>query len=160
MKTLMTLMLGLVMVAFNAFAAVNINTASQEQLETLKGVGPAKARAIIDYRTKNGPFKKIEDLDKVQGIGEGLMKNLKSEITLTGATTVKADTKASPKSAKADDKKADAKADAKADTKADVKAGTKEAKAADKKADAKDAKKEDPKKDAKVEKSAKKDEKK
>lgn len=140
MKTLMTLLLGLAMVSFNAFAAVNINTATQEQLETLKGVGPAKAKAIIDYRTKNGPFKKIEDLDKVHGIGEGLLKNLKPEITLTGATSVKPEAKTSPKSAKADDKKADKKADAK-----EVKADKKEA---------------DAKKDAKADKSPKKEDKK
>ena len=146
MKILMTLMLGLAMVAFNAFAAVNINTATQDQLETLKGVGPAKARAIIDYRTKNGPFKKLEDLDKVHGIGEGLFKNLKPEITLTGPTTVKPEAKASPKSAKADEKKADKKADAK-----EVKADKKEA----------DAKKEaDVKKDAKTDKTPKKEDKK
>ena len=40
-----------------ALAAVNINTATKEELETLEGIGPVKSQAIIDYRTKNGPFK-------------------------------------------------------------------------------------------------------
>ena len=43
-----------------AYAAVNINTATQAELETLQGIGPAKAKAIIDHRKKNGPFKSAE----------------------------------------------------------------------------------------------------
>ncbi|NOT45603.1 MAG: helix-hairpin-helix domain-containing protein [Acidobacteria bacterium] len=51
-------------------APVNINTASQAQLETLPGVGARTAERIIEYRQKNGAFRKIEDLMNVQGIGE------------------------------------------------------------------------------------------
>ncbi len=43
-----------------AYAAVNINTATQAELETLQGIGPAKAKAIIDHRKKNGSFKSAE----------------------------------------------------------------------------------------------------
>jgi competence protein ComEA len=65
-----------------AYAAVNINTATQAELETLQGVGPAKAKAIIDYRKKKGPFKTPSDLEKVKGIGPATMKRLRPEITV------------------------------------------------------------------------------
>ena len=48
-------------IAGAAFAAVNINTATKEELTTLKGIGDKKAQAIIDYRKKNGAFKTVED---------------------------------------------------------------------------------------------------
>ncbi len=71
MNRLMLLVIGFFMASLSALAAVNVNTATQEQLESLNGIGPAKAKAIIDYRQKNGGFKTLEDLDKVPGIGEG-----------------------------------------------------------------------------------------
>ena len=70
-----------------AFAVVNINSASKEQLETLDGVGPVKAQAIIDYRKKNGPFKKVEDIKKVDGIGEATFNAIKKDLVLHGTTT-------------------------------------------------------------------------
>jgi competence protein ComEA len=117
-----------------AFAAVNVNTATKEQLETLNGIGPVKAQAIIDYRTKNGPFKSLEDVDKVPGIGEGTIAKIKSDVTLSGATTVPAkketakEEKAPAK--KVEEKKAEAKGAAKADE-AKAEAGSKKAKKAD-----------------------------
>jgi competence protein ComEA len=70
-----------------AFAVVNINSATQEQLATLDGIGPVKAQAIIDYRKKNGPFKKIEDIKKVDGIGDATYATIKKDLVLSGTTT-------------------------------------------------------------------------
>ena len=61
---------------------VKINQASQSQLEKLSGIGPAKAAAIIQFRDKNGNFKKKEELLKVSGIGEKTMEKIRDEITL------------------------------------------------------------------------------
>lgn len=63
-------------------AAVDINTADAKALEKLTGVGPAKAQAIVDHRAKNGLFKTIEDLKKVEGIGDKTFDALKSEISV------------------------------------------------------------------------------
>ena len=71
-----------------AVAAVNINTATKEELTSLKGVGDKRAQEIIDYRKKNGDFKSVDDLEKVPGIGPGLMKQIRSEVGVTGKTIV------------------------------------------------------------------------
>jgi competence protein ComEA len=65
-------------------AKVNINTASASELETLPGVGPKVAQKIIDFRTKNGNFKKIEEIMKIQGIGEKIFDNIRELITVGG----------------------------------------------------------------------------
>jgi competence protein ComEA len=61
---------------------VDINKASLEQLQTLTGIGPAKATAIIAYRDKNGGFKKVEDLKNVTGIGDKTFEKLKDSIAV------------------------------------------------------------------------------
>ncbi|WP_174876016.1 ComEA family DNA-binding protein [Vogesella oryzae] len=71
-------------VTVSAWAAVNANTATATQLEELKGIGPVKAKAIIDYRTKNGPFKTYADLEKVPGIGPKMLEKLKTELVVSG----------------------------------------------------------------------------
>ncbi|UNC93320.1 helix-hairpin-helix domain-containing protein [Candidatus Contubernalis alkaliaceticus] len=61
---------------------ININTASQVDLETLPGIGPAKAGAIVQDREKNGPFKSVEDLTRVTGIGEKTLEGMRDSITI------------------------------------------------------------------------------
>jgi len=61
---------------------VNINTAGERELDTLEGVGPATAKAIIEYRDQKGPFKSIEDIKKVKGIGDAKFNSMKDEITV------------------------------------------------------------------------------
>lgn len=58
---------------------VNINTASEKELENLPGIGPSKAAAIAEYREKNGPFKSVDDLINVSGIGEKSLERIKSQ---------------------------------------------------------------------------------
>ncbi len=65
-------------------AKVNINTATASELETLPRVGPKVAQRIIDFRTKNGNFKKVEEIMKVQGIGEKIFDDIKDLITVGG----------------------------------------------------------------------------
>ena len=84
MKRLAVLLVMLFAFARLAFGAVNINTATADELDKLKGIGPAKAQAIIDHRKKNGPFKAIEDLKNVTGIGESTFEAIKGELTISG----------------------------------------------------------------------------
>lgn len=61
---------------------VSINKATIEELQTISGIGEAKAKAIIEYRSKEGEFKTIEDIKKVNGIGEALFEKIKDNITI------------------------------------------------------------------------------
>ena len=63
---------------------VNINTAGLEELMTLPGIGEARARAILDDREQNGPFRYPEELTRVKGIGEGILAGLSDQITTGG----------------------------------------------------------------------------
>ena len=65
----------------NSTNLVNINTADSNKLQTLPGIGPSKAKKIIEFREKN-QFKKIEELKNVDGIGEKTFESLKSLITI------------------------------------------------------------------------------
>ena len=67
---------------------VDINTASAAQLEQVKGIGAAKANAIVAYREENGPFASVDDLVKVPGIGEKSLDAMRSELSVSkGKTT-------------------------------------------------------------------------
>ena len=61
---------------------ININTAEEWLLEALPGIGPAKAKAIIDYRQKNGFFRNVDELTKVKGISASLLEKIKPLITV------------------------------------------------------------------------------
>ncbi len=63
-------------------AKININTAPAADLESLPRIGPKVAQRIVEYRTQNGNFKKIEDLMKVKGIGEKIFAQIKDLITV------------------------------------------------------------------------------
>ena len=76
-----------------AFAAVNINTATQAELESLQGIGPNKAKAIIEYREKSGAFAAVDDLAKVSGIGPGILKQLRDAVTVEGEKSTQAPAK-------------------------------------------------------------------
>ena len=78
--------LGLSLAGINlAFAAVNINTATPAELDGVKGIGPSKAQAIVDYRTKNGPYKSLDDLKNVKGFGDKSLARLKGELSISGS---------------------------------------------------------------------------
>ena len=96
MMTAIVLVLGLVTAAVSAqesarpaaktaatAGTVNLNTATVAQLETLPGIGKATAERILEYRQKNGGFKKVEDLMNVRGIGEKSFLKMKPLITVT-----------------------------------------------------------------------------
>ena len=65
-----------------AAPVINLNTASAADLENLPGVGAKMAERIVEYRQKNGPFKKIEDLMNVKGIGEKNFLKLKARLSV------------------------------------------------------------------------------
>jgi comEA protein len=63
-------------------AKVNINVAGLNELQGLPRIGPKVAQRILDFRKEHGPFKRVEELMKVRGIGEKLFNNLKNLITV------------------------------------------------------------------------------
>ena len=61
---------------------ININTATEEELDTLPGIGPSTASKIIDYRKENGKFKSVEEIKEVSGIGDAKYEKIKKLITI------------------------------------------------------------------------------
>lgn len=97
MKLLLVALTLLLSLSMPAFAAVDLNSASQAELESVNGIGPSKAQAIIEYRKKNGPFKTVDDLDKVPGFGAKTVEAVKKQVTVGNAKAAansKADQKA------------------------------------------------------------------
>ncbi|BCZ78005.1 competence protein ComEA [Paraburkholderia steynii] len=89
LKKLLMLFVALVLSLSAGFAAaVEVNSADQAALESVKGIGPVHAKAIIDERTKNGPFKDADDLaNRVKGIGQKSVKNLEAAgLTINGSS--------------------------------------------------------------------------
>ena len=65
-----------------AIAGVNINKADVSTLDSLPGIGAAKATAIVEYRKEHGNFKSVDDLRKVKGIGSKLMEKIRDKVTV------------------------------------------------------------------------------
>lgn len=82
-KSLFMALTILLFTVVTAWAALNINTAGQEQLQDLPGIGPAKAAAILEYRSANGPFSSVDDLAKVKGIGAKTLDGLRNDLSVT-----------------------------------------------------------------------------
>ena len=112
MKAILLALVAFFMTVGMAFAAVDINSADQAGLDAIKGVGPAKAKAIMDERKKNGPFKSLDDVAaRVKGIGEKTVADWKKsgDVSIGGGSAA-----AKAAAPKADAKKAEpAKAEAK-----------------------------------------------
>ena len=83
-KLLLSLFISLVFSSI-ALAAVNLNTATKAELESVKGIGPAKAESIINYRKQNGPFKKVDDLKSIKGFGEKSVDKIRGEVSVSAA---------------------------------------------------------------------------
>ena len=60
---------------------ININKASADQLESIKGIGPALAQRIVDYRDENGKFERPDDLVNVRGIGQAKLRKIQHQIS-------------------------------------------------------------------------------
>ena len=83
MKHLFIALLALLLTS-PVWAAININTATEAELQTLSGIGPSKAKAIVEYRKQNGNFKTTADIKNVKGIGDGIFNKISAEINVSG----------------------------------------------------------------------------
>jgi competence protein ComEA len=95
LKKLLMLLLAITLSIGAAFAAVDVNTADQSALEAVKGLGPVKSKAIVDERSKNGPFKDADDLaTRVKGLGTKSVSNLEQAgLTIGGSSAPPTGTK-------------------------------------------------------------------
>jgi competence protein ComEA len=143
MKTLLLAFAALLLSMSAAFAAVNANTATVDDLQTVAGIGPTIAQRIVDER-RNGPYKSLDDIQaRVKGVGEtSIRKMAAAGLTVSGGGRPKSESQA--------DAKPDAKAGAKPDSKLDSKPDAKTAPKADAKPDPKASAKADPKADPKA----------
>jgi competence protein ComEA len=81
MKKLL-LTLAVLLFSGSLYAAVDLNSASVEELQAVKGIGASKAEAIIQHRKQHGPFKSVDELDQVKGFGKKSVERLRSELTV------------------------------------------------------------------------------
>lgn len=86
-------------VPFAASAAVNLNTATRDELLAVPGIGPTKAQAIVEHRKAHGPFTSVDDLKEVKGFRGKLVEKLKPELTVA-APPAKASSKGEAKAGK------------------------------------------------------------
>lgn len=86
-KLLRTALLSLALSPLLAWAAdpVDLNTADAAALEQVVGIGPAKAKTIIAYRTEHGPFASVDDLGKVPGFGAKSVEKMRAQLTVSSA---------------------------------------------------------------------------
>ncbi|MBP6116819.1 MAG: ComEA family DNA-binding protein [Neisseriaceae bacterium] len=69
-----------------AWGGVNINLASETELQRLNGIGPAKAQAIVAYRLRYGAFHRAEDIQQVKGVGPALYQRIQNDINVNAQT--------------------------------------------------------------------------
>ncbi|MGW9129138.1 ComEA family DNA-binding protein, partial [Paenibacillus chitinolyticus] len=62
--------------------SINVNTASEEELTTLPGIGQARAKAILSYRTQKGGFRSVEELKEIEGIGDKMFERIKDRVRI------------------------------------------------------------------------------
>jgi competence protein ComEA len=68
-------------------APLDLNTATPEQLEQLPGIGPSAAQAIVNFRTKSGPFRRVEDLLAIHGISQRKLDQIRPYVVVGAAPT-------------------------------------------------------------------------
>ena len=83
MKTLLGSLFA-VLLSASAFAAVDLNRATLSELEAVKGIGPVKAKAIVEYRQRHGPFRNVAALTRVRGFGNATVAKLKPQLSVGG----------------------------------------------------------------------------
>jgi competence protein ComEA len=71
--------------AASSTEVVNLNSATAAQIASLPGIGPKTADLVVQYRAKNGPFKKIEEIMNVRGVGEKSFLKIKDRLSVSGA---------------------------------------------------------------------------
>ncbi len=74
-------------------SVVNINAASADDMASVPGLGEKKSQAIVKFREKHGPFAKVEDLKRVDGIGDKLFEKIRPYVTVKADSAIKAHTK-------------------------------------------------------------------